>query len=116
MKIRFEFAPLLNDYILALFQATWNELNQLKERYVQEFIENDTEGRLVDVDHLPYSLDLFILEELDFVQLCLKAKAIKDAIVSQGGPSVEHLIYATICLAQITVEDVSMILSVILDC
>ncbi|RPB19571.1 ARM repeat-containing protein [Terfezia boudieri ATCC MYA-4762] len=109
MKIRFEFAPLLNDYMRVLFQSTWNELNQLKDRYVQEFIENDTEGRLVDVDHLPYSLDLFILEELDFVQLCLKAKSIKDAIVSQqggpSGPSIEHLIYATICLAQITVED-----------
>jgi len=110
MKIRFEFAPLLNDYMRVLFQSTWSELNQLKDRYVQEFIENDTEGRLVDVDHLPYSLDLFILEELDFVQLCLKAKPIKDAIMSQqGGPSVEHLIYATICLAQITVEDVSTV-------
>ncbi|KAF8461363.1 armadillo-type protein [Kalaharituber pfeilii] len=114
MKIRFQFAPLLNDYMLVLFQSTWNELNQIKERYVQEFIENDTEGRLVDADHLPYSLDLFILEELDFVQLCLKAKPIKDAVMAQQsvpslgtrlGPSIEQLIYATICLAQITVED-----------
>ncbi|KAI5806722.1 armadillo-type protein [Peziza echinospora] len=106
MKIRFEFAPLLSNYMLLLFQSTWNELNQIKDRYVQQFIENDTEGRLVDVDHLPYSLDLFILEELDFVQLCLKTKSIKDAVMSpQAGPSIEELIYATICLAQITVED-----------
>lgn len=105
MKIRLEFAPVLAEYMPVLFSSTWNELNKIKDRYTEKFIQNDTEGRLVDADHLPYSLDLFILEELDFVQLCLKAKPVKDAIMQQGG-TLEQLIYATIALSQITVEDV----------
>ncbi|RKF60897.1 Importin subunit beta-5 [Erysiphe neolycopersici] len=77
MKIRSVFPKLLLPQTIVLFSATWAELNILKEEYQLMYVENDEQGRLEDADGLPYTLDFLVLEELDFLQSCLKAPPVQ---------------------------------------
>lgn len=45
--------------------------------YQNFFIDDGRQGRLEDVDGLPYSLDFLVLEELDLLQTLLKAPPVK---------------------------------------
>ncbi|RKF76586.1 Importin subunit beta-5 [Golovinomyces cichoracearum] len=77
MKIRSVFPKLLLPQIPLLFSATWTELNFLKDEYQLMYIENEEQGRLEDADGLPYTLDFLVLEELDFLQSCLKVPPVQ---------------------------------------
>lgn len=88
-------------------------MNFVKDMYVQEFVKDEAEGRLVDVDALPYSLDLYVLEQLDFIQSCLGNKTVRDQIsqagFAEGGASpFSQMVYTTIALSQIAGEDKTM--------
>jgi hypothetical protein len=88
-------------------------MNFTKDQYVQEFVKEEAEGRLVDGDGLPYSLDLLVLEQLDFVQSCLKNKSVRDHLEQAGfaggnASPFSQMLFATIALAQIAAEDRSM--------
>ncbi|KAJ5246373.1 hypothetical protein N7468_001356 [Penicillium chermesinum] len=77
MKIRMIFPALLTTQSPNFFSAVWTELNNALPIYQKFFIEDQQQGRLEDVDGLPYSLDFLVLEELDLIQTLLKAPPVK---------------------------------------
>ncbi|KHJ32099.1 putative importin-beta domain-containing protein [Erysiphe necator] len=83
MKIRSVFPKLLLPQTLVFFSATWAELNLFKEEYQFMYVENEEQGRLEDADGLPYTLDFLVLEELDFLQSCLKAPPVQKELEHQ---------------------------------
>lgn len=91
MKIRGVFPQLLLPQSPVLFSATWAELSLLQDNYQDMYVDNDEQGRLEDADGLPYTLDFLVLEELDFLQSCLRAppvqKELEAQLQQQGGVS-----------------------------
>ncbi len=91
MKIRAVFPQLLLPQSPVLFSATWEELSLLQDNYQYMYVDNDEQGRLEDADGLPYTLDFLVLEELDFLQSCLRAppvqKELEAQLQQQGGVS-----------------------------
>lgn len=91
MKVKSVFPTLLLPQSLAFFQATWQELSLLQGSYQDNFIENGSQGRLEDSDGLPYTLDFLILEELDFLNQCMRATPVQKELEAQlaGRPAHE---------------------------
>jgi len=83
MKIRSVFPQLLLPQSPVLFSATWEELNLLQGPYKDMYVDNDEQGRLEDADGLPYTLDFLVLEELDFLQSCLRAPPVQKELEAQ---------------------------------
>lgn len=113
MQIRKVFGSLLAPFLGQIFAATWQELDTVKDRYVRDFVINESEGKLVDLDGLPYSLDLLVLEQLDFIQTCLKNKSVRDELArasGAGGPGtpLDQMVHATVALSQVASEDEGM--------
>jgi len=113
MQTRQHFAALFSQYIEKLFGATWMDMNHCKDMYVKDFVQGMAEGRLVDADSLPYSLDLYVLEQLDFITSCLGNRAVKDHIEQAGfaGASTSpfsQMVFTCITLSQIAGEDRAM--------
>lgn len=108
VKMKHAFSSHFATYLPGLFASTWNSLNSIKDRYSREFVANSQEGRLVDSDGLSFSLDLFVLEEIEFVKLCIKSKDVKAEVeVGEGDSSpLSQLVYTAIILSQIAMEDV----------
>ncbi len=113
MKIRQVFAQLLLPQSPILFQSTWAELASLQESYKELYAENNGQSRLEDADNLPYSLDFLILEELDFLQSCLRAPPVREelevSLQSQGGvlntPWIADIMKLATSYGQITSEE-----------
>lgn len=51
--------------------------------YAELFVEGTAEGKLVDSDNLPCSLDALVLEEIDFLQVLIKAPPVRSELSSQ---------------------------------
>ncbi|OJI99128.1 hypothetical protein ASPVEDRAFT_125819 [Aspergillus versicolor CBS 583.65] len=83
MKIRMIFPGLLVAQSPVYFSTIWTELSNAQGPFYQFYIEDERQGRLVDVDGLPYTLDLLVLEELDFIQSLLKAPPVKAELQQQ---------------------------------
>jgi len=83
MRIRSIFPSILAPHSPTLFSATWDELTALQSAYNHMFIQDQRQSRLEDDDGLPYTLDFLVLEELDFLQACLKAAPVKKELEAQ---------------------------------
>ncbi|KAL4919558.1 armadillo-type protein [Aspergillus aurantiobrunneus] len=83
MKIRMVFPGLLVSQSPVYFSTIWTELSNVQVAYHEFYINDERQGRLVDVDGLPYTLDLLVLEELDFIQSLLKAPPVKAELQQQ---------------------------------
>lgn len=113
MKIRAVFPQLLLPQSPVLFSATWEELSLLQNPYKDMYIDNDEQGRLEDADGLPYTLDFLILEELDFLQSCLRAPPVQKELEAalqanngiQGTPWVLDVMKLAVSYAQIPMEE-----------
>lgn len=113
MKIRQVFAQLLLPQSPVLFTATWEELSSLQDAFKDLYIDHDDQGRLEDADGLPYTLDFLVLEELDFLQSCLRAPPVREeletALQSYGGisntPWVVDVMKLAVAYAQIPSEE-----------
>lgn len=111
MRIRSLFPTNLSPHSPALFSATWHELSTLQTQYQAMYIEDDMQGRLEDADGLPYTLDFLVLEELDFLQACLRAPPVRKELEQQlqaasGGASwISEVMKIAVAYAQITVEE-----------
>ncbi|CAD0109611.1 unnamed protein product [Aureobasidium uvarum] len=111
MRVRSIFPSVLAPQAPALFAATWQELNNLRQPYHQSFILHDRQGRLEDADGLPFTLDFLVLEELDFMQACLRAapvrKQLEEQLQSQSMPDtwVTEVMKLTVTYAHITTEE-----------
>ncbi|KAL2829282.1 armadillo-type protein [Aspergillus cavernicola] len=117
MKIRMIFPGLLVAQSPVYFSTIWTELSTIQVAYHQFFIDDERQGRLVDVDGLPYTLDLLVLEELDFIQSLLKAPPVKAELQQQiqnAGQSVTtagwlpEMLKLASSYAQITSEEEGM--------
>ncbi|PBP23520.1 importin-beta domain-containing protein [Diplocarpon rosae] len=113
MKIRAVFPQLLLPQSPILFSATWEELSLLQENYKDMYVDNDEQGRLEDADGLPYTLDFLVLEELDFLQSCLRAPPVQQELEAQlqqhggvsGTPWVVDVMKLAVGYAQIPKEE-----------
>ncbi|KKK21257.1 putative importin beta-5 subunit [Aspergillus rambellii] len=83
MKIRMVFPGLVVPQSPAYFSTIWTELSNIQGSYYEFYINDERQGRLVDVDGLPYTLDLLVLEELDLIQTLLKAPPVKAELQQQ---------------------------------
>ncbi|SMQ53960.1 unnamed protein product [Zymoseptoria tritici ST99CH_3D7] len=114
MRVRSLFPSILSPQSPALFSATWQELLQVQGQYQQMYIEDDMQGRLEDADGLPYTLDFLVLEELDFMQACLRAPPVRKELeqqlqASNGGPTwITEVMKIAVAYAQITAEEEGM--------
>ena len=112
MRIRSIFPSTLSPQSLTLFAAICDELTTLQSQYHQMYIEDDRQGRLEDADGLPYTLDFLVLEELDFMQACLRAPPVRKELEQQiqtqtaGPPSwVTEFMKIASAYGQITTEE-----------
>ncbi|CAK4031417.1 Importin subunit beta-5 [Lecanosticta acicola] len=111
MRVRTLFAQMLSPHSPALFSATWQELSTLQAQYQHMYIEQDVQGRLEDADGLPYTLDFLVLEELDFLQACLRAPPVRKELEQQlqsqsgSGPWMTEVMKIAVAYAQITNEE-----------
>ncbi|PVI08592.1 ARM repeat-containing protein [Periconia macrospinosa] len=83
MRIHSIFPSVLTPQNPVLFSATWEELTSLQPAYHQMYIQEERSSRLEDADGLPYTLDFLVLEELDFMQACLRAPAVRTELEQQ---------------------------------
>ncbi|KAI1381856.1 ARM repeat-containing protein [Hypoxylon crocopeplum] len=83
LKLKLVFAHLLLPETPHFFQAIWEELSLLEPAHEQLYIENEAQGRLEDSDGLPYTLDFLILEELDFLNSCMRAPPVRKELEAQ---------------------------------
>lgn len=65
------------------FTTIWTELSNIQNTYSEFYILDERQGRLEDVDGLPYTLDFLVLEELDLLQALLKAPPVKAELQQQ---------------------------------
>ena len=112
MRIRSLFPSTLSPQSPALFSATWEELSTLQSQYHQLYIEDDRQGRLEDADGLPYTLDFLVLEELDFMQACIRAppvrRELEQQLQSQGSGAtswITEVMKIAVAYAHITNEE-----------
>ena len=112
MKIRTVFPSTLSPHSPALFSATWQELSALQPQYQSMYIDDDRQGRLEDADGLPYTLDFLVVEELDFMQTCLRAppvrKELEQQSQSQGTSWITEVMKIAVAYGQITTEEEGM--------
>lgn len=83
MKIRMVFPGLMTPQSPVYFSTIWTELSNIQPTYHGFYIEEERQGRLEDVDGLPYTLDFLVLEELDLIQTLLKAPPVKAELQQQ---------------------------------
>ncbi|KAF2808514.1 ARM repeat-containing protein [Mytilinidion resinicola] len=112
MRIRSVFASTLSPHTPTLFSATWEELSSLQAAYHEMYIEGERQSRLEDADGLPYTLDFLVLEELDFMQACLRAPPVRSELEKQlqsaqntEGTWVTEVMKLAVAYAQITTEE-----------
>ncbi|EAA32702.1 ARM repeat-containing protein [Neurospora crassa] len=77
IKIKTVFPSLLLPHSPTFFSAVWQELSRLRDAYQDLFINNEVQSRLEDSDGLPYTLDFLVLDELDFLNQCLRASPVQ---------------------------------------
>lgn len=112
MRIRSVLPSSLSPQSPALFSAIWDELTFLQGPYHHMFIEDQQQSRLEDADGLPYTLDFLVLEELDFMQACLRAPPVRKELEQQlNGKNAGDVTWVTevmklsVAYAQITTEE-----------
>ena len=111
MRIRGVFPTNLIPESPVLFQSMWAELSHLQSTYHRLFIEESRQSRLEDDDNLPYTLDFLILEDLDFIQTCLRAPPVKkelEASLQKSGPEgnwLTQMMELAVGYSQITSEE-----------
>lgn len=115
VRIRQLFPSTLAPQSPALFSAVWEELSTIQSQYQQMYIEDDRQGRLVDGDGLPYTLDFLVIEELDFMQACLRAppvrKELEQQLRSHGSATtswITEVLKIAVAYSQITTEEEGM--------
>jgi len=107
------FPSILQAQSMPLFSTTWEELSVIQTTYKSSYIDDSEDGRGEDSDGLQYTLDFLVLEELDFLQACLRAPPVAKELsaqlqtaATQNTPSwIVNLLRLATTYAQITNED-----------
>lgn len=82
-KVKRVYVQALTPHVLNLFTIVWEDLSRLAPAYGRLFVDGEGEGKLVDPDSLPYTLDALVLEEIDFLASALKAKPVRTELFAQ---------------------------------
>ncbi|EXJ94464.1 hypothetical protein A1O1_02860 [Capronia coronata CBS 617.96] len=82
-KLRQVYVHAISPHAVVLFQIVWEELARIATPYAELFIEGSAEGKLVDSDNLPCSLDALVLEAIDFLQITIKAPPVRAELSAQ---------------------------------
>ena len=119
-KIHTLFPHVLAPRTMELFSAIWESLQtHLAPYHILYTGEDQKEGQLEDSDRLPYSLDLLVMEELDYTQTLLNTTTIRQAFDAQlAGPDVVNgaphanwlaqILALSVGYAHISAEDANM--------
>lgn len=93
-KVKRVHVTALSQHVLELFTVVWEELSRFVPAYSLLFVDGEFEGKLVDSDGLPYTLDALVLEEIDFLASALKAKTVRAELTNQMKqlPNSEHTV------------------------
>lgn len=84
LKVKTVFPALLLPQTPQFFEAVWSELSGLAVPYEELYVENEAaQGRMENSDGLPYTLDLLVLEELDFLNGCFRARPVQQQLEAQ---------------------------------
>ncbi|KAI1209828.1 ARM repeat-containing protein [Annulohypoxylon truncatum] len=113
LKLKVVFPSLLLPETPQFFQVVWEELRLLAPSHEKMYILNDSQGRLEDSDGIPYTLDFLVLEELDFLNGCIRAPPVRKELEAQLAahssagetPWVLDLMMITSSYARITREE-----------
>ncbi|KAK3389378.1 armadillo-type protein [Podospora didyma] len=113
IKIKAVFPSLLLPQSPTFFSATWEELSRLQRPYQELFINADAQGRLEDIDGLPFTLDFLVLDEIDFLNQCMRATPVQKQLqadiaahaTAHGTPWVLDLMKLLTSYSQITQEE-----------
>ena len=110
LKIKSVFAELLLEHSTVLFTAVWEELSLLHEPHRKLYIDDGVQGRLEDVDGLPYTLDFLILEELDLLNQLFRARPVQTELNMQlkapgSTPWMAELMKMLVAYSRITCEE-----------
>ncbi|EXJ84802.1 hypothetical protein A1O3_05474 [Capronia epimyces CBS 606.96] len=82
-KLRQVYVHAISPHAVVLFQIVWEELSRIADLYAELFIDGSAEGKLVDSDNLACSLDALVLEEIDFLQVTIRAPPVRAELSSQ---------------------------------
>ena len=110
------FPALLNTHNQELFNAIWGGLAAHVVPYHELYVLDNRQSRLEDADHLPYTLDFLVIEELDYIQLLLNIGVVQRGLEAQLAPStvtngeyqntwIAQALPVLVGFAQITTED-----------
>ncbi|KAK5455936.1 hypothetical protein LTS15_005254 [Exophiala xenobiotica] len=94
-KLRSVYVHAISPHAVALFQIVWEELSRMAPSYAELFLDGAAEGKLVDTDNLPCSLDALVLEEIDFLQITIKAPPVRSELsaqMKQLGDAAQHTV------------------------
>lgn len=113
MRIRMIFPSIISPHSQALFSGIWDELRNQQQAFQDNYINDEQEGRLEDTDGLPYTMDFLVLEDLDFMQLCVRAPPVRKALETQLQQADQQnwltdLLGLLVSYAQITKEEDGM--------
>ncbi len=82
------FPQLLSARTLELFGTMWESLQAHLGPYHALYVIENRQGRLEDADRLPYTLDLMVIEELDYIQTLLSTSTVRRELDAQSTPEV----------------------------
>jgi hypothetical protein len=84
----------------------------MQKAYQDMFIDDQRQSRLEDDNGLPYTLDFLVLEQIDFMQACLRAAPVRKELEQQlktaehpGVSWVTEVMKLLVAYAQITTEE-----------
>jgi len=78
---------------LDLFSACWLALKSHGIPYYQSYVDGDKQGNLITANGLPYTLDMLVIEELDFMQVLLESPTVKqhlDGVIGAAAEGEHH--------------------------
>ena len=112
MRIRTTIPSLILPDSPSLFSVIWEELSSTQAAYHEMYIENEQQSRLEDADGLPYTLDFLVVEDLDFMQACLKAAPVRKELEEQLDAQeanqtnwMSEVVKLIVAFSQITMEE-----------
>lgn len=112
MRIRTTLPSIILPDSPSLFSVIWEELSSTQAAYHQMYIEDEQQSRLEDADGLPYTLDFLVVEDLDFMQACLKAAPVRKELEQQLNAQtadqknwISEVVILTVAYSQISMEE-----------
>ncbi|KAG0343942.1 hypothetical protein BG004_004876 [Podila humilis] len=103
---------LMNAYILPVLSAVWQDLTQMRPRYIQQYVNTSSDitgGSYQDSDGNNIGIESLLFNQFDFLHVaCRRSKLTQDAFIGKDGQSgiVTELVWNIIQFMQVTDEQV----------